>query len=101
MISTCIDYDDSNTPANIGEVIQRQNAKLHRGSRIITRTFKPCANFVVDAAGGGLNSKQSPWLDVNNVNVPHFGVKLAITSVAVPQDYEVICKYYLQFRQVR
>lgn len=101
MIATCIDYDDGNAPANFGDIIQRQNAKLHRGSKIITRTFKPCANFVVDASTGALSSKQSPWLDATNTSVPHYGLKLGITSVQAPQDYDVIVKYYLQFRQVR
>lgn len=101
MVATCIDYDDGNAPANLGDVIQRQNAKLHRAAKIITRTFKPCANFVVDASTGALSSKQSPWLDATNISVPHFGIKLAIESVAVPQDYDVVVKYYLQFRQVR
>lgn len=101
MIATCIDYDDSNTPPNYGDVLQRQNAKIHRGAKIITRVFKPCANFVVDATTGALNAKQSPWLDVQNINVPHYGVKLAIQGPAVALDFDVIVKYYLQFRQVR
>lgn len=102
MVATCIDYDDSNTPAAFGDIIQRQNAKLHRaGSKIITRTLVPCANFVVDATTGALNAKKSPWLDIANISVPHYGIKLGITGVAVPQDYEVVVKYYLQFRQVR
>lgn len=100
MIATCLDYDDSNTPANFGEIIQRQNAKLHR-SKIITRVLKPCANFVVDATTGALAVKQSPWLDITNISVPHYGVKLGITSTGVDMDFEVVVKYYLQFRQVR
>lgn len=100
MIATCIDYDDGNTPANIGDIIQRQNAKLHR-SKIITRVVKPCANFVVDAASGALAVKQSPWLDITNINIPHFGIKLGITSTGVDMDFDVVCKYYLAFRQVR
>jgi len=100
MVATCIDYNDANTPANIGDIIQRQNAKLHR-SKVITRVLKPCANFVVDAATGALASKQSPWLDITNITVPHFGIKLGITSTAQDMDFEVVVKYYLQFRQVR
>lgn len=100
MIATCIDYDDSNTPAAFGDIIQRQNAKLHR-SKIISRVLKPCANFVVDATTGALAVKQSPWLDITNVSVPHYGIKLGITSTQVDMDFEVVVKYYLQFRQVR
>jgi len=100
MIATCLDYDDSNTPAAFGDIIQRQNAKLHR-SKIITRVLKPCANFVVDATTGALAVKQSPWLDITNVSVPHYGIKLGITSTGVDMDFEVVVKYYLQFRQVR
>lgn len=101
MIATCIDYDDSNTPANFGEVIQRQNAVIHRGGKPITRTFRPSVNIVADAAAGGLMTKTSPWLDVSNINIPHYGLKLAVQGSSLDQNYEIVVKYYLAFKQVR
>lgn len=101
MVTTCIDYDDSNPPPGIAEIVQRQNAKIHRAGRPITRVLKPCANFVVDASTGALSNKQSPWLDLTNNTVPHYGIKLGIQASPVNQNYDVVVKYYLAFRQVR
>lgn len=101
MVATCIDYDDSNTPLNFGDVIQRQNAIIHRASKPITRVFRPSVNIVADAAVGGLMTKTSPWLDVTNINIPHYGLKLAIQGSSLDQNYEVVVKYYLAFKQVR
>lgn len=103
-VATCLDFDDGNAPANYGDVLQRQNAKIHRGNKIIKRVFKPSCNFVVDASTGALAPKMSPWLDVANITVPHFGLKFAIQNT-VPTgtdlDYDVVVKYYLAFKQVR
>lgn len=101
MVATCIDYDDSNTPPNFGDVIQRQNAIIHRASKPITRVFRPSVNIVADATVGGLMTKTSPWLDVSNINIPHYGLKLAIQGSSLDQNYEVVVKYYLAFKQVR
>lgn len=101
MVATCLDFDDSNTPANFGEIIQRQNAKIHRAGRPITRVFTPSVNIVADASTGGLMTKRSPWLDVSNINIPHYGLKLGIQGSSLDQNYEVVVKYYLSFKQVR
>lgn len=103
-IVTCLDFDDAIPPANYGDILQRQNAKIHRGNGVITRVFKPSANFVVDATTGALAPKMSPWLDVTNITVPHFGVKFAIQNTCptgLDLDYDVVCNYYLAFKQVR
>lgn len=101
MIASCIDYDDAVIPVSVGDILERNNAKLHR-TRVFSRVLKPCVNFNVSTGGtAGVSSKQSPWLDVTNTNVPHFGVKIGITGTAVIQSYDIICKYYLSFRQVR
>lgn len=101
MFASCIDYDDATIPLSIGDILERNNAKLHR-TRIVTRVLKPCVNFNVSTgATAGVSTKQSPWLDVTNTNVPHFGVKIGITGTAVIQSYDIIVKYYLSFRQVR
>lgn len=103
MVVTCIDYDDSNNPANIGELMQRQNCKIQRAGKIITRTFRPSCNFVIDAATGGLSQKTSPWLDVQNITIPHYGLKLGIQGMptGTEANFDVIVKYYLAFKQVR
>jgi len=101
MIATCLDYDDASIPLAVGDILEYNNAKLHR-SRTITRVLKPCVNFAVSTgATTGISTKQSPWLDAAVTTVPHFGVKIGITGTAVPQSYDIICKYYLSFRQVR
>lgn len=101
MFASCLDFDDNSIPLAFGDVLERQNAKLHR-SKIITRVLKPCVNFNVSTGlTAGVSTKQSPWLDTNAINVPHYGVKIGITGVPVQQDYDIIVKYYLAFRQVR
>lgn len=101
MVATCLDYDDDSIPGAFSDVLERQNAKLHR-SGIITRTLKPCVNFNVSTGiTAGNSSRQSPWLDTQATAVPHFGVKIGITGVQVQQNYDIIVKYYLSFRQVR
>jgi len=101
MFASCIDYDDASVPLTFAEVLERQNAKLHR-TKMVTRTLRPCVNFNVSTGlTAGVSTKQSPWLDTNATTVPHFGVKIGITGVQVQQDYDVIVKYHLAFRQVR
>lgn len=101
MFASCIDYDDAIVPVALGDILEHNNCKLHR-TRIVTRVIKPCVNFAVSTgATAGVSTKQSPWLDMANTNVPHFGVKIGITGTSVPQAYDVIVKYYISFRQVR
>jgi len=101
MIATCLDYDDATIPLTFGDILERQDAKLHRG-KMITRTLKPAVAFSVSTgATAGIALKQSPWLDVANTTVPHFGVKIGITGTSVVQAYDIICKYHLCFKQVR
>lgn len=103
LVATCLDYDDAIAPAALGDVMQRQNAKLHLSNKVITRVWRPTCNFVVDAAGGGLSQKTSPWLDVTNISVPHFGLKFATqtTPTGIDADYDTVVTYYLAFKQVR
>lgn len=101
MFASCIDYDDNSIPLSFGEVLERQNAKLHR-TKMVTRVLKPCVNFNVSTGlTAGVSTKQSPWLDIDSITVPHFGVKIGITGVPVTQNYDIIVKYYLAFRQVK
>jgi len=101
MIASCIDYDDAVAPLSVGDILEHNNAKLHR-TKVFTRVVRPCVNFNVSTgATAGVSTKQSPWLDVVNTNVPHFGVKIGITGTSVTQSYDIICKYYLSFKQVR
>lgn len=104
-IAHCLDYDDSNTPANFGDVMQRQNAKLTRGNKIIKRVFKPSVNVITDgtSTAAGFMQRYAPWLDITNVAVPHYGLKLAIQPMptGVNANYDVAVTYYLAFKQVR
>lgn len=101
MVATCIDYDDDSIPGAIGDILERQNAKLHR-TKVFSRILKPCVNFNVSTGiTAGVSTRQSPWLDTNSTAVPHYGVKIGITGTQVQQNYDIICTYYLSFRQVR
>jgi len=102
--TSVLDYDDNNPLPNPGAAWQYQSCKMTRGTQIHTRILKPCANAVFDAVGGGLAPKKSPWLDLSNLNVPHYGVKLAceqLPSGATPLDYDLQVVFYMAFKNVR
>lgn len=103
--TTVIDYDDPNPLPNAGAAWQYQTCKMTRGTQVHTRTLVPCANSIFDAAGSaGLSPKKAPWLDISNLNVLHYGVKLGceqLPSGAAPLDYDVQIQFYLAFKNVR
>lgn len=102
--TSVIDYDDNNPLGSPQDAWQYQSVKMTRGTQIHTRVLKPSANAVFDAVGGGLAPKTSPWLDLANINVPHYGVKLGCEQLptgAAALDYDLQITFYLAFKNVR
>jgi len=101
-----IDFDDSNPLGSINEAWQYQSCKMTRGTSIHTRIFKPSANAIFDGTttAAGLAPKKSPWLDCSNIQVPHYGLKLAVPQLpsgASPLDFDLQATFYLAFKNVR
>lgn len=101
-----LDYDDGNTPANLAVLLQYQNLKRTRLGQVHTRYLKPAVTQEIYATGiaTAYSPKKNVWLDVANVNVEHYGMKLwldAMPAGGVTVTYDATVKYYLAFKNVR
>lgn len=102
--TSVLDFDDNNNLTAPSAAWQYQTVKMTRAHQVHTRVLRPCANSVFDAVGGGLSPKTSLWLDLSNLNVPHYGIKLGIEPLptgAAPLDYDIQTTFYLAFKNVR
>jgi len=69
------------------------------------RSIKPCVPMTVTGSGTANEIKPSPWLNTDNINTQHFGLKLALddsyngyaTNVTVAA-LNLIFRYHLSFR---
>lgn len=101
-----VDHDDANTPATEAELRQYDNCKIVPAtSSIKSFTVKP--KIATAAFGGGvftsyLNSKAS-WIDIASTGVEHYGFKIILppSSTASSFAFEIMCDYYLSFKNAR
>lgn len=75
---TVIDYDDDTNPANLGEIVQYATFKATRGLRTHSRYVKP--RIKIDASNTGVLMTKR-WLDCDNINIKHYGIKGTIANV--------------------
>jgi len=107
VLSTCIDTDDGNAPANEAVVLNHESAILH-GPFItkMARTWKPQVSKDVYQTGGfgGFSSDYSPWIDSASPNVQHYGFKAVMTRGSTAPTGTVTCAVYqsalIQFKKV-
>lgn len=102
-----VDNDDANVPASYNELREYGNAKeiqLLQGRKHVI-TFKPAVaqiiyNNGITTANG---ERFSPWIDVANPAVPHYGIKIALppTTSANQITCDITVRYLLEFKQVR
>lgn len=105
-IYSCIDYDDASAPGSIDEVLQYQNVKISRANQTHKRYFKPAIadelfNTGVTTAYG---MRKNTWIDCSYPSVEHYGIRFYIepSTANTPRwDYDLVCKFYLQFKYVR
>lgn len=77
-----VDYDDANAPATENDLLQYENVKVVGCITSHTIKFKPriatalYGGAVFTAFGNGA----AQWIDVASPSVPHYGIKLGITS---------------------
>lgn len=100
-ISTCIDYDDANTPISLTSILDNDTAKSTMVGHVHTRVFSPQVIGTVynGAFSAYANLPRSTWVDSVYTNTDFYGLKLYMGQSAVVQSYTVVARYLLQFRR--
>lgn len=101
-----IDRDDDAPPASIDQLTQYESLKVTGTQHVHKRYFKPSVRREV-ATGIGTTANEvamSPWIDVTNTNVKHYGIKIAVqppANAGISVIYDAMVTMYLAFRNVR
>lgn len=105
-VFSAIDYDDNTAPTSINQLCEYQNMKMTRATQLHSRYLKPrvnttgITNIGTGVTGPMMNTRG--WLDCDFINVPHFGLKLALQqAVNYNLTYDVKIDFYLAFKNVR
>lgn len=107
MLYTVLDFDDSTVPANLGAVIQYDNLQVVPYGEGLFITLKPSWTPAIYQVGAfsGYGVEAAGWIDCNSSTVPHYGVKGCITELPASSTenviWNVLCKYYISFQNVR
>jgi len=103
-----IDRDDSTAPTTYAQLRQYDNVQEASVYDNIEIDLEPSITPAVYASGafsGYGVQRTGVWLDVNNVSIPHYGVKFGITELTALDTltyyWDVIFWYYVSFRNVR
>lgn len=77
------DMDDSTAPSTISELMERPKVRkrVMKGPTMLYVKY-PCVAGMVyrSTTTTGYSAKRSPWIDMNDSNVPHYGIKYAIVG---------------------
>lgn len=86
-----VDLDDSTTLGSENAYFEYDNMKSFpvMSSKPFSLTFKP--RCLTDIGGIQSISVKPPWIDFQNVAVPHYGVKMRIPTTNFPNGY-YICR---------
>lgn len=101
-IHSVVDYDDSTAPTSISQLAQYDTYRSTRGIREHTRVFVP----KVELQGGTSIAlpKSYQWIDTDNIDVPHRGLKIWITGPAIgtntSQYFDLKVTVYASFKHV-
>lgn len=82
------DFDDVNTPASYEEVARKGFAKTKTLSRPVSIYIKPKVAREIYRPGisSAYESAKAPWLDCNNADVPHYGLKMWFKNTLLPSN---------------
>lgn len=107
-ISVVHDYTDNNTLMNEEDYLEYSNCKRYNivGNGTIRIVLYPKINNIVENVGGGANAYTSMnsnrvWLNTDDTQVPHFGIKIFVPTGAVPDDtwlFRVRAKFSISFK---
>lgn len=112
MVHYCLDYDDTTTPpasaAGISTMREKQGYRvrnIYQGAgRPIVVTWVPRihTNAATDGSVVAKQPKSKQWIDTDDEDVPHYGVKFIVESVSpgiVRQlFFKVEAKYYVSLK---
>lgn len=100
---TVVDYDDSNNPTSINELLQYESLKTTNTTKDHNRYLKPkLAKALYQSAVSTAYGATRGWIDCENPGVPHYGLKYALQTLPTGnQSYDVKVTYYLAFKNVR
>jgi len=101
-----IDYNDTTAFTLTSQARQFENCMTLMPGESCNRVFAPKpALAVYEGAFTGYASGPKVWINTDNPNVQHYGMKLAIghggVSQTQNQTWEVEFEYYVSFRSVR
>jgi hypothetical protein len=100
--ATAIDYDDANTPSSVQQILNYDNALMHRSFERSTRTFKP--RLAVAAYSGAFSSFANvadSWIDIASTGVQYYGLKFAATISATTMVFDAVVRTHWEFRASR
>jgi len=105
-IIVTVDHDDANVPTNYNTLREYGNSKEYycREGKELKIVFKPAVAMQIYNGITAANSERfSPWVDVANVDVPHYGIKIAVAGTAIANQFtaDISARYLLSFKQVR
>jgi len=103
------DYNDNNLLTDEDQYLEYSNCRSYPviGNGTIAITLYPKINNGVLNAGGGVNAFTSMasskvWLNVDDDEVPHFGLKIfvpaQVTALDGPQLFKVRAKYHISLK---
>jgi hypothetical protein len=97
-----VDYDDATALTMFNQVYDYTNAVVTEGYRQHQHVFVP--HIAVAAFSGAFTSYENveaPWIDCGSPDVQHYGVKTAWMPTTSPLTYDIRCRVWFQFRNVR
>lgn len=107
-IVTVIDYDDDSVPANLDELMQYQNFKIHDQFKPFSVFLRP--QMAIAAYSGAFTSYASGrkiWIDAASPGVKYYGLKIGTQnyssgSIATyDPTWDIFLTYYIQCKYPR
>jgi len=106
LIYTAIDYNNADAPGSADVIKQYGNCRVNALNVPFTLKFRPRTATPVFRDGVSSAYLQNParlWIDCSYADVPHYGVKVYVTSGNTRQVYRVRIEltYYLSFKNTK
>lgn len=89
--------------ATLNTFLEGGNVKTYTGLRPVSVYFKPVVRMTV--AGGSSKPVRSPWLNVTDTTIPHYGFQAFAQDVNLTgvfgQSWDVYVTAYMMFKNLR
>jgi len=103
-VGCVLDWDDAVAPTSFDVLRQYATYRQTLGTESFVRRFQPAVSrefYNGPSLPSGQGRIMSPWIDVAFDQVPHYGLKLAISPSPVAVTYDVFTRFKVQLRLVR